>query len=60
MSYLGDDAGDPREHGERAPEARPEDLLGTTGTHGGAPDSRAEEPYGELAASSTTEGGDDG
>lgn len=59
VAFLGDDAGDAREHGERAPEAHPDELIGTSGTHSGTPDSRAEEPYGELAASSTAEGGDD-
>ena len=59
VPFLGDDTGDPREHGERAPEAHEDDLLGTSGTHGGPTDSRAEEPHGEIAASSTAEGGDD-
>ena len=59
MSFLGDDAGDAREHGERTPEAHPDELLGTSGTHSGTPDSRPEEPCGELPASSEAEGGDD-
>ena len=59
VAFLGDDAGDAREHGERAPEAHPDELIGTSGTHGDTPDSRPEEPAGELPASSTSEGGDD-
>jgi hypothetical protein len=49
---------DAHEHGEHArDEPREDDLIGTSGSHTPAADTRAEEPYGELAASASTEGG---
>ena len=58
VSFLGDDAPDASEHGERAPAPREDTLLGTSGSHTPAPDERAEEPFGELAPSAAAEGDD--
>lgn len=55
-SFLDGDAPEAIEHGEHPPALRDDSLVGTTGTHGAAPDLRAEEPYGELSA----DGGVDG
>lgn len=54
--FLDDDSPEAIEHGERATTAREEALIGTAGTHGAAPDTRAEEPYGELAPNADAEG----
>ena len=58
--FLGDESPDALEHGERPPgEAREDALLGTSSTHSPQPDSRAEEPYGEIGASALSEGSHD-
>lgn len=58
--FLGDDSPDALEHGERPPgQAREDALLGTSSTHSRQPDSRAEEPYGEIGASALAEGSHD-
>jgi len=59
VAFQDDAEGDAREHGERAPSAHTDDLIGTSGTHGPPDDARGEEPYGELPPSSTAEGGGD-
>lgn len=46
---LPDDGADAHEHGERASgKPREESLIGTAGSHTPAPDTRAEEPFGDL------------
>ena len=54
VSFLGNDAADASEHGERSPTPpRADDgTLGTSASHAAAPDARAEEPCGELVAAS--------
>lgn len=59
VPFLDEDAENALEHGERAPTAHEDELVGTSGSHSAAADERAEEPYGELADSSTAEGGGD-
>jgi len=59
-AFLDDDVANGHEHGERADAAPREDaLIGTAGTHSPAPDTRAEEPFGEIAPGADTEGGGD-
>jgi hypothetical protein len=57
--FLDEDAATALEHGERVPTPHADELVGTSGSHTAEADERAEEPYGELADSSTAEGGDD-
>jgi hypothetical protein len=59
-AFVDDAELDAHEHGEQRDDGPREDLLiGTAGSHTPRTDTRAEEPYGELAASADTEGGID-
>ena len=59
-SFLDDDVADGHEHGERMDGAlREDELAGTSGSHAPPRDTRAEEPFGEVAPSADTEGGID-
>ena len=54
--FLEDDVASGHEHGERSDAAPREDaLIGSAGSHTPAPDSRAEEPSGEVTPSTDPE-----
>lgn len=55
---LDEDRGPRHGHDDRPTTSREDDLLGTSSSHTTAPDSRNEEPFGELTPGSATEGGD--
>lgn len=58
--FLDSDAGDAVAPGDCADATPREDtLIGTAGTHTPGRDTRAEEPFGEIAPSADTEGGVD-
>lgn len=49
VPFLLEDVADAHEHGERdGTKPREEALIGTAGSHTPAPDTRAEEPSGDL------------
>ena len=57
-SFLDHDVADGHEHGERMDGLPHEDeLAGTSSSHSPPPNTRAEEPFGEVAPSADTEGG---
>lgn len=56
-SFLDDDVADGHEHGERMDGVlREDELVGTSSSHAPPPDTRAEEPFGEVAPSADTQG----